>query len=138
MDILDQQTLDTDRKITPSALENMHRAAKWMAIVAIFSFLFLALMITFVLLLMTKIPEGSIYVAVYLVFGALYFFPTLFLFQSANYFKQYVKGSDETDLENAFSKQNALFTFIGVLTIISVAFFIIGLLAGGGAILSQL
>ncbi len=63
---------------------------------------------------------------VYLLFGLLYFFPTLYLWQYASAIARVLSSNDMEDLEDALYRQKAFWKFIGIMAVI---IFILGIVA---------
>ncbi len=72
-------------------------------------------------------PTGLITV-IYLLIALLYFFPCLYLYRFASKMKSSVISRDQNLLTEALANQKSLFKFMGVLTIIGLAFYAIALL----------
>ncbi|MDR1279046.1 MAG: hypothetical protein LBK02_09860, partial [Treponema sp.] len=53
---------------------------------------------------------------------ALCFFPALFTYNFGNKIRAYQQSRAEEELENAFKNNKSLWKFLGILTIISLAF----------------
>ncbi|MDR0448110.1 MAG: hypothetical protein LBH07_05535 [Treponema sp.] len=69
-------------------------------------------------------------VIIYIPFLALYFFPILFIFRFGRKIQNYLYSGNSTDLEEAFKNNKSLWTFIGVIIIISLSFFALALVIG--------
>ena len=69
----------------------------------------------------------------YVLMGALYFVPSLYLYNYSNKMKLALATSNAVELEEAFLNQKSLFKFWGVLTIVIISFYLLfaifGLLA---------
>jgi hypothetical protein len=74
---------------------------------------------------------SAVFFIFYLGFAALMFFPTLFIFRFGRKIQSYLHTGNEADLELAFKNNKSLWTFAGILSIISLAFFSIFILFGG-------
>jgi hypothetical protein len=70
---------------------------------------------------------GSMFVA--LVIIAIYFFPFYFLWKFANKMRTALLTDDTASLNEALKNLKATFRYVGVLTIIFIALFLIGMLA---------
>ncbi len=138
MDTLDRSTMQTSGGFTPNAIEYLNKSAKWMKFFAILLFIYIILIIIGGIMVVGASPYGPAIIIIYIIVGAVVFFPALYLFQSANYFNNYTKQTDEITLEAGLQKHSAYWMFMGVLTIIAIGFFIIALLAGGAAYMGGL
>jgi len=67
----------------------------------------------------------------YIIVGLLYFFPCLFLLQFGNKMKLAIASGDDLLLSESFRNLKKTFRYLGVLTIIFLAFFVLGLATGG-------
>jgi hypothetical protein len=67
-------------------------------------------------------------------FGVLFFFPCLYAYNFGTKIRNYVRSGDDQDLETAFKNNKSLWKFIGIITIISLAFIplmiIVGIIIG--------
>jgi hypothetical protein len=77
---------------------------------------------------------GLGFFVLYLGYVVLMFFPVLFIFQFGGKIKSYVHTGNEADLEQAFKNNKSLWKFIGILSIISLAFVALMLVFGGIAV----
>ena len=128
-------------------------AAKWAKFLAIMGFIFCMLFVVFALFAGTimgaamsaagsGIPSmfGSGIVTVfYLLIAALYFFPCLYLFKFSSQLQDAIRDHEQNKLQGSFKNLKSCFKFLGILTIISIAIyvlFIIGaLVMGVGALM---
>lgn len=79
---------------------------------------------------------GPVISVMYICFALLYFIPCLFLFRFANYAKAAIATDQQETLNKSFQNLKAMFRFVGILTIIVLCIYAIGLLAvilGGAA-----
>lgn len=74
---------------------------------------------------------GAGIIVVYVAMGLLYFFPCLFLLQFGNKMKIALANGDDLLLSESFRNLKKTFRYLGIVTIIFIVFFVIGLLAGG-------
>jgi Family of unknown function (DUF5362) len=71
---------------------------------------------------------GGLITALYLAFALLYFFPCLFLYQFSIRLKAALRDNDQVKLNQSLKSQKSLFKFIGILTIIVLGFYALGLI----------
>jgi hypothetical protein len=64
---------------------------------------------------------GVMIAGVYLVIGAVYFFPCLFLYNFSVRMKRALKLNDQVSLNRSLKAQKYLFRYVGILTIIGMA-----------------
>jgi hypothetical protein len=73
-----------------------------------------------------------LFVPYFLVLGVVYFFLAFFTFRFGNKIRSFVHSGETKELEDAFKSNKNLWTFLGILAIIVLAF--MGLLLLGGVI----
>ncbi|TDQ06964.1 DUF5362 family protein [Pedobacter metabolipauper] len=138
--------------ITEDIRSYVYETAKWAKFLAIVGFVFCALIIIAAfsvgaimgtLSTMTpgmgafgKMGAGFLTV-IYLIFGLLYFYPSLMLFKYANAAKRAILFSDQLSLSEAMGKMKSFFKFYGILMIIVISIyaliFLFAIVAGIGA-----
>lgn len=69
---------------------------------------------------------GTAMLVYYLIVGVLYFIPNLFLFRFATKMKAALAANDQEVVNLSFQNLKACFRFVGILTIIFLALFILG------------
>ncbi|MDP4263104.1 MAG: DUF5362 family protein [Bacteroidota bacterium] len=134
--------------IDPTSKNHLAEAAKWAKFLAIIGFIMCALIVIigifagsiFATLTSTRYNrfEGETDVStqgletamavVYILIAVLYFFPCLFLFQFATKMKAALFSNDQNTLNTSFQNLKKTFRYVGVLTIIVLAFYLILLL----------
>jgi hypothetical protein len=70
---------------------------------------------------------GTLVTLLYLAFALLYFFPCLFLYQFSVRLKAALRDNDQVKLNQSLKSQKSLFKFVGILTIIVLAFYALAL-----------
>ncbi|MCL1813019.1 MAG: hypothetical protein FWG29_05805 [Treponema sp.] len=132
----------TDRVLTENMVFYLKKASPWLRFIGICGFISLGFSILSILIfafgvrnMMPDTPEFAPFRAIgpgmaffYILLLALYFFPILFLFRFGKYLKSYIFTGDNRDLEEALKNNKSLWTFIGILMIISLAFIALVLL----------
>ena len=80
---------------------------------------------------------GGVFSVIYIGIAILYFFPCLFLFRFANVVKAAFATYQQDTLNKSFQNLKIMFRFVGILTIIVLCLYVLGLLmkivAGGAA-----
>ncbi|MER2998652.1 DUF5362 family protein [Pontibacter populi] len=71
---------------------------------------------------------GTFFVVFYLIFALLYFFPVLYLYRFSDKMQHALRHKNEDLVTESFKNLKSLFKFMGVLTIIMLAFYALGLL----------
>lgn len=77
---------------------------------------------------------GAMAAVIYIVIAVIYFFPCLFLYRFSTKMKTALNGNEQTDLTLSFQNLKSLFRYVGVITVILLAIYLIvivfALLAG--------
>ena len=130
-------------RITPPSADYLREAAKWGKFLAIVGFIvigFVVMMALFTGVFMGGMMQGmdnAIGVASaigglmtfsYLLFALLYFFPVLYLYRFSSKMQQGLSIQSEAAVSEAFKNLKSLLKFMGILTIIMLAFYVLGLL----------
>jgi amino acid transporter len=119
-------------------------AAKWAKFLAIMGFIFCGLMIIIALFAgsimgaamsaagggMSSMFGSGLLTAVYIIFAAVYFFPCLFLFRFASQMQEAVRNHEQNKLQGSFKNLKSCFRFLGILTIIVLCFYVLGIIGG--------
>ena len=148
---MDQQSNTSlfELQVTNDSKSHLASAASWARFLAICGMVGIILMVvggSYAALVVTKTdpeirdiyresgisPEGlgAGIIFVYVIAGLLYFFPCLFLLQFANKMKTALTEGDDLMLSESFRSLKKTFRYMGVLTIIFLALFLFGMLAG--------
>jgi amino acid transporter len=72
----------------------------------------------------------------YIIVAIIYFFPCMFTLRFANHMQNALRANDQTSLNESFKNLKVAFRYIGILTIIFIALFLLSLLMGGLAVLT--
>ena len=136
-------TLDISDKLNHSVGVNeetrsyMLEIAKWSRFLSILGFIAIGLMILagiFMAFLGSAIGGmaggigGGLFAVIYLVIAALYFFPIYYLFLASRGIKQGLLNDDEVQFTLGFANLKSHYKFLGILTIIILAFYVLALL----------
>jgi hypothetical protein len=129
-------------RITPPAAAYLREAARWGKFLAIVGFVvigFVGLMAIFAGAFMGAMMDGAeggvgffssgFLTVFYLLIALLYFFPVLYLYRFASKVQQGLNLQSEAEVNEAFKNLKSLLKFIGVLTIVMLAFNALGILA---------
>lgn len=116
--------------------------AKWAKFMAIIGFIATGFMVLVGLIMMVvgnslptqdvglmKMISGTFLGAIYLAVAAFYFFPSRYLYQYSDKLTLATHTKDETQLVLALDKNKSYFKFIGIATIVGVAFYLLFLIA---------
>jgi len=145
----------TTTVLSPQDSSNLQQTAKWGRFLAIVGFVMVGIMVLMTFSIgalftrifamqaelsgMADMPPapaeelmrniGGIYTAMFLISAALYFVPSLLLYQYATRTLASLKGAfDPQKFSAGLNAQRQLFTFLGVLTIVMLCFYALGLL----------
>jgi hypothetical protein len=118
-------------------------AARWAKFLSVVGFIFCGLFVLFAILFATALSGlvstmgsspvygamgGGAFAAVYIVIALLYFFPCLYLYNFANRMKIALLNNDQVQLNISFKNLRALYRFIGILMIIGLCIWVLGVL----------
>ena len=149
MDATEQNQINekqpTKLELSDDSIISLNETRKWANFLAILGFIFFGFMLLFGLfsgMIFSRFGPAShglpfpgfVFGLIYIVFGLIYFFPVLYLFNFANWTKKALNSSDANDLNLAFRNLKAHYRYIGILAIIFLGFyalFIIIFLAAG-------
>jgi len=130
--------------VTEAAWTYLTEIAKWARFLAIVGFIFLVVLVIIALFMgsimgatMSEIDDeaagamgalmGGGMTALYLLMAALYFFPTWYLYRFATRTKQALASSDSELLAGGLEQLKSCFKFMGILMIIVLAFYALGI-----------
>jgi hypothetical protein len=71
---------------------------------------------------------GAVMTVFYLIFALIYFFPCLYLFRFSSHMKKALASNDQNTLTSSFQNLKIMFRYVGILTIIVLAFYAIVIL----------
>jgi hypothetical protein len=124
-----------DLQVDPASHAYLAESAKWGKFLSIVGFImcgFIAIAAFFVGSLLAAFAPGGVdavngamgatMTVSYLLGALLYFFPCLYLFNYSKKVKEALLSSNQDVLAKAFSNLKSLFKFMGILTIIGLAF----------------
>ncbi len=144
MDTIDQNVAGS-LHISSSISTFLTTTYKWTKFLSILGFVMLGLMGLGGLGLIVSgasIPGSAAPAAlmgvIYIAMCAIYFFPTLYLYNFSVKMKTALTASSQDELEASFENLKSLFKFIGILTIVMIALYILiiifGIIAAGVAL----
>ena len=155
-----EQTANTSLfslSIDPVTKAHLSEAARWARFLAIIGIVFLVIMVCAGLFMATMMsstmsqfdssgyPSSNVFAAfgpgiaiLYIIIAVIMFFPMLFLLRFSNKTRAALAGNDQQTLNDSVQNLKAYFRYLGILMIIWLVFFVIGLLFGvmGAAALS--
>jgi hypothetical protein len=141
------ETTPEERKmeIGPEILNSLNSTRKLTTFLSVLGFIFLGLLIVaglvaslFLTTFKTKeanlgIPE-SVMIIIFIVFGAIYFFPVFFLFRFSRNTRDGIQNLDRQKLEKGFNNLKLYFSYIGIMVIVVLTVYVVALLVAGASI----
>ena len=132
--------------IDPVSKGHLSEAARWAKFLAICGFIMLGLMLLYGFLMFlffvqfSKLEDtyqsneikntlSAVMFIFYLVCAVLAFFPYFFLLRFANKMKRALESDDQSELNNSFMNLKILYRYLGILTIIGLAFMFFGIIS---------
>ncbi|HYE55102.1 MAG TPA: DUF5362 family protein, partial [Chitinophagaceae bacterium] len=127
-------------QVDASSMNYLSETAKWGKFLSIVGFIGCALLVILGLYIATATGGsdalGGLYsmglglglAIVYIVLALLYFFPCLYLFRFSNAMQVALRSNDQNNLVAAFSNLKSCFKFVGILTIVILAFYALGII----------
>lgn len=139
---MDQQNQNLfDLHLDQQSFSYFGEAAKWAKFIAIIGFVFCGLMVVIALFAGSMFASmfasmgsgmgmvgGGVFTVVYLIFAALWFFPCLYLFRFATQMQSAIQSNEQVKLQYSIRNLKAYFRFLGILFIIVLAFYALGIL----------
>lgn len=142
--IMENNEIKDKLEFNDQSLNYLNSSRKWTMFFAILGFIFIGFIIIIALLMLTgmlydSLPIGThttlfplgLIVFFYFIGAILHFFPAYFLVQFSIHSKKAILYKDEYRLETAMRNLKNFFTFIGVLTIIAILFYVVIFLGFG-------
>ena len=140
-----QNLLNSDLQIDSIAHTHLSETAKWCKFLSIVGYILSAIIAILALFMGTILGRlmndtygsnsssfiGAGFITViYLIFAALWFFMSLFLYRFASKMKLALYTNDQESLNNSFLNLKNLYRLIGIITIIYLSFIALALLLG--------
>jgi hypothetical protein len=134
--------------VDPTIKSHLAETARWGKFLSIVGFICCALIVIVGIYFITAIGTvertygfgeggpplsslGPTIAVLYILIAVLYFFPCLFLLRFSNKMKTALAADNQADLTVAFQNLKVLFRYVGILTIIIFAIYILAFLFGG-------
>ncbi|XOV93598.1 MAG: hypothetical protein ACFHWX_02585 [Bacteroidota bacterium] len=122
-----EETIELSR----NSMMNLKEVMKWTKFLAIVGFIFIGLIVILAFGIRSIMPNmgpaapvsQNLFTFIYLVMGAIYFFPILYLFNFSKHLKRSLINRDSHALDAAFENLNAHYRFIGILAIIGLVIY---------------
>lgn len=135
-----------DRKIEmgPEILDHLNSTRKWTMFLSVLGFIFLGLLIvaglaTSLFLTTFKTTEAnlgiteSLMILIFIIVGAIYFFPVFFLFRFSRNTRDAIQNLDQQKLKKGFRNLRLYFTYIGIMVIVVLTIYVVALLFAGAS-----
>jgi uncharacterized membrane protein len=140
-----ESTMETgllDLQVDHTAIAYLRDAARWAKFLAVAGFIFCGLFVVVAILFVSILSSlfnsvgasgvagiGPVPIAfVYVVIAILNFFPCLYLYNFAVRMQVALSGNDQEQLNTSFKNMRAFYRFVGVMMIIALGFFLLGIL----------
>lgn len=141
------ETSAEERKleIGPDTLKNLNTIRIWTTFLSVLGFILIGLFIIaglatgmFLTTFSTTkaflgIPESMVIILLF-VAGAISLFPVVFLFRFSKNIRDAVQNNDQQKLDRGIRNLRKYFTFIGILVIIAITVYAVGLIYAGASI----
>jgi heme/copper-type cytochrome/quinol oxidase subunit 2 len=141
------ESVQEERKIEIGSeiLNKLDSTRKWTTFLSVLGFIFLGLIIvaglTTSLFLTTfktqeanlGIPESAM-IIIFVVVGAIYFFPVFFLFRFSRNTRDAIQKLDSKKLSKGLNNLRLYFTYTGIMVIVVLSIYVIALIAAGASL----
>jgi len=131
-----------DLQVDQTAMAYLRDAARWAKFLAVAGFIFCGLFVVVAILFLSILSSlfnsvgasgvagiGAAPIAfVYILIAILNFFPCLYLYNFATRMQVALSGNDQVQLNTSFKNMRAFYRFVGVMMIIALGFFLLGIL----------
>ncbi len=135
-----QDLLNDDLQITPATESYLLASAKWGKFLSIVGFIFCGLMVVMSFLISTILSAYGSYrtinidpmyfTIIYMVLALVLFFPCFFLYKFSAKMQNALKSKNQENLDAAFSNLKSMFKFYGIVTLITISFYLLAFIAG--------
>lgn len=141
-DVLDESQLDSENLgLSTRTINFLVEIRKWANFLAIMGFVGVGIMVVFGLFagtifntafsqMGTSVPFPSFFGFFYVLIALIYFFPVLYLYKFGANLKAALARRDSKSLETAFENLKSHYKFIGIMAIIVMSFYALGILFG--------
>ena len=137
---MDQQNENLfDLHLDDPSFSYFREAAKWARFIAIVGFIFCGILVLFAFFAGTIFATltaglggyapigGGLFTIVYLVFALLWFFPFLYLYRFASQMQLALHHKEQLKLQNSFKNLKSYFRFMGILFIVVLSIYALGI-----------
>ena len=128
---------DNGLLITAIIKEDLNSTSQWGKFLAILGFILIGIIMLFSGVLMVSGEAGgalggfstATFILTYVIVAAIYFFPTLYLFNYSVRVGKAIRGDDQEQLASAFQNLRRLFVYFGIVTIVTLVFYGLAIIA---------
>lgn len=124
-------------RLSPVGVGYLLETAKWAKFLSVLGFIFTGLMVVGGLIASVTMSrfggQAAIIGLVYIIMGAIYFFPILYLYKFSNDLKEALNRNESTQLELALGNLKSHYKFIGIFTIVIIGIYLLIFLFAGAA-----
>ena len=133
--------------IDATSKSHLSETGRWAKFLAIFGMIMCGLMVILGIFASVAISEtmnreygyrrgdtagmGASMMIMYVLMAVIYFFPCLFTLRFANHMQSAIRSNDQAALNEAFKNLKITFRFVGILSIIVLAFLVLAIVLGG-------
>ena len=131
-----------DLQVDHNTMSYLRDADRWAKFLAIAGFIFCGLFVVVAILVLSLLSSlfnsvgaqgvygiGALPIAfVYVLIAVLNFFPCLYLYNFATRMQTALRSNDQEQLNTSFRNMRAFYRFVGVMMIIALGFFLLGIL----------
>ncbi|MGN6617140.1 MAG: DUF5362 family protein [Ilyomonas sp.] len=130
-------------QIDPQGQQYLYNTAKWSKFLSIVGFIFIGFFIVVALFIgaifntissqstnvMPAYFNGATLSFIYIIIALIYFFPCLHLYRFSSRMLNALSASDQATLNSSLSQLKAFFKFMGVLTIVVLSLYVLGMIS---------
>jgi hypothetical protein len=123
-------------EFTPNSVGYLGEMRRWTLFLSVIGFIFIGLVVVMSLftggMMRAILPMGGLLVTILmLILALIYFFPIYFLFKFSAVSKEAIGTNDSLKLEEATRYLKRFFKYIGIMTIVLLCIYVIGIIVGG-------
>jgi hypothetical protein len=136
IDNIPVSSTNTNNSLSQLMLEDLQKTAPWINFISIVGFILSGFMIIAAIFILVASIAGrnagmgiGMFI-VYLILAIVMIYPNIYLNNYARYLKEFTFYNNPDSLESAFLMQRKFWKYMGVLTIIYIAFILIAIIGG--------
>ena len=113
--------------VTESIKINLNEISKWAKFLAIIGFIGMGILLIVSLIVMTTLGTLGI---IYIILDIVYFFPVYYLFKFASEIQSAFYGNNQYNLDLGIEYLKSHYKFIGIITIVTLAIYLVIIFVG--------